>query len=187
VNELFWLLGAIVVLVVAHVVCHKYRLGPYSPKLWGPIEPVLTWPPPPDARCGEKPTPKERGELPQPQVADRRLADRYPWLTFDEALVYDGALKKLATDRALRLVELAKVTHVEVYCYWRIGRDGTPTVSICDDPMGHPHAHLVRVPIPEDVQKCIDATKNPPLCLVVGKHGEPTGECPKPSNEPETP
>jgi hypothetical protein len=76
---------------------------------------------------------------------------------------------------------------VEIWCYWRIGRDGTPTVSICDDPMGHPHAHLVRVPIPEDVQKCIDATKNPPLCLAVGKHGEPTGECPKPSNEPETP
>lgn len=78
-------------------------------------------------------------------------------------------------------------TYVETWVYWRIARDGTPTVSICDDPMGHPHAHLVRVPIPEDVQKCIDATKNPPLCLVVGKHGEPTGECPKPSNEPETP
>jgi hypothetical protein len=76
--------------------------------------------------------------------------------------------------------------YVEVWIFWRISRDGTPTASICDDPMGHPHTHLVRIPIPEDVQKCIAATKNPPLCMVLGKSGKMTGACPEPSNETET-
>jgi hypothetical protein len=112
-----------------------------------------------------------------------KLAHAYPWLSLDEAVVYDGARRKLTVGRVLELAKLAERTHVDVWCYWRIARDGTPTVSICDDPMSHPHAHLVRIPIPDDVQKCIVATKNPPLCLVVGKHGEPTGPCP----EKETP
>ena len=76
---------------------------------------------------------------------------------------------------------------VEVFVYWRIARDGKPTVSICDDPMGHPHAHLVRVPIPEDVQRCIAAVKNPPLCMVLEKTGKHAGECPKPTNETSAP
>lgn len=78
-------------------------------------------------------------------------------------------------------------SYVEVFLYWRIARDGTPTVSICDDPMSHPHAHLVRIPIPEDVLRCIAATKNPPLCLVVGKQGYATGPCPETTNETSAP
>jgi hypothetical protein len=73
--------------------------------------------------------------------------------------------------------------YVEVFMYWRIARDGTPTVSICDDPMSHPHAHLVRIPIPEDVQKCVAATKDPPLCMVLTKFGKHEGPCPQTSNE----
>lgn len=72
---------------------------------------------------------------------------------------------------------------VDVFMYWRIDRAGKPTVSICDDPMSHPHAHLVRIAIPEDVRKCIDATKNPPECLVVDKKGYAVGECPKQESE----
>lgn len=74
---------------------------------------------------------------------------------------------------------------VEVFMYWRIGRDGKPTASICDDPMGHPHVHLVRIPIPEDVQKCIAAVKHPPLCMVLNKFGRSEGVCPT-TNESET-
>ena len=66
---------------------------------------------------------------------------------------------------------------VKTWVYWRIARDGTPTVSTCDDPMGHPHAHLIAIPIPEDVQKCIAATKNPPLCMVLQKNGRHVGDC----------
>ena len=77
-----------------------------------------------------------------------------------------------------KALQRGEIPHVDVFMYWRIDRAGKPTVSICDDPMSHPHAHLVRITIPEDVQKCILATKNPPLCLIIGKHGEPTGPCP---------
>lgn len=76
--------------------------------------------------------------------------------------------------------------YVETWVYWRLDRDGTPTVSICDDPMGHPHAHLIRVPIPADVQKCSAAVKAPPLCMVMTKFGKAEGSCPQSSNETET-
>ena len=75
---------------------------------------------------------------------------------------------------------------VEVWMYWRIGRDGKPTASICDDPMGHPHVHRVRIPIPEDVQKCIAAVKDPPMCMVMNKFSKSEGTCPT-TNESETP
>lgn len=68
--------------------------------------------------------------------------------------------------------------YVEVFIYWRIDRAGKPTASICDDPMGHPHVHLIRIPIPEDVQRCIAAVKDPPLCLIMTKFSKATGECP---------
>lgn len=73
--------------------------------------------------------------------------------------------------------------YVEIFVYWRIARDGTPTVSICDDPMGHPHVHLVRVPVPKDVQQCIAAVKDPPACMVMDKFSRAVGDCPKPTNE----
>lgn len=75
-------------------------------------------------------------------------------------------------------------TYVEVFIYWRIDRKGKPTASICDDPMGHPHVHLIRIPVPEDVQRCIAAVKDPPLCMVMSKFSKPEGACPKQESEP---
>lgn len=75
----------------------------------------------------------------------------------------------------------------ELWCYWRIDRDGNPKPSFCDDPMGHPHVHLIRIPVPEDVQRCIAAVKDPPMCMVMNKFSRPEGECPKPTNETTAP
>lgn len=76
------------------------------------------------------------------------------------------------------------VPYAEIWCYWRIDRDGKPKPSFCDDPMGHPHVHLIRIPVPEDVQRCIAAVKDPPMCMVMNKFSKPEGACPNQKSEP---
>ena len=126
---------------------------------------------------GEKPTPAEHGELPQTDDG---------WVAIPGREVRRMLAGKRAEIQQERADAIENTKSVSVWCYWRIARDGTPTVSICDDPMSHPHTHLVRIPIPEDVQKCVAATKDPPLCMVLGKSSKMLGKCPEPSNETET-
>lgn len=119
----------------------------------------------------------------------RRAPSRHDCKLSQEELSYfQSRLREIEDAQTGRptLGDLKIAPTVSVWCYWRIDRDGTPAVSICDDPMGHPHVHLVRIPIPEDVQKCIATTKDPPLCMVLSKSSKMLGPCPQPSNETET-
>lgn len=146
----------------------RYDFSKIAPARSAQVEPTEPWPrtPKPSAELSprEKKWLDERlGDLMR-EADNRRCRESWPPTWFPE--------------------EAPAGRYVEVFMYWRIDRAGEPTVSICDDPMSHPHAHLVRIAIPEDVQKCILATKNPPECLIIDKKGYAVGACPKQESEP---
>lgn len=73
--------------------------------------------------------------------------------------------------------------HVEKWVYWTLDKTGKPMCHFCDGPLGHPHIHLVRIPIPADVLACSEDIKNPPLCLIHDKFSWATGPCLKQESE----
>lgn len=74
--------------------------------------------------------------------------------------------------------------YVEKWVYWTLDKTGAPMCHFCDGPLGHPHVHLVRIPIPADVLACSEDIQNPPLCLIHDKFSRATGPCDKQESEP---
>ena len=70
------------------------------------------------------------------------------------------------------------------YLYWKLDRTGNPIPDFTDTPHLYPHAHLVEIPVPQDVQDCMSEFQHPPACLVIEKTGLMAGNCTtKPTNE----
>lgn len=83
-----------------------------------------------------------------------------------------------------RFQKLTAGRTVRRYIYWKLNRNGLPEPDFTDTPHLYPHAHLVEIPIPEDVLACMAEFKNPSVCLVLDKFGKSRGDCHEGSVDP---
>lgn len=61
---------------------------------------------------------------------------------------------------------------VDAWIYWHLDRDGNPVPDFTLTPHLYPHTSRVRIPVPEDVQKCMAQFSEPATCLLLTKFGQ---------------
>jgi hypothetical protein len=65
------------------------------------------------------------------------------------------------------------------HIFWKLDAEGNPVPDFTDTPHLYQHAHLVEIPVPQDVQDCMSEFKDPPPCLIIEKSDLMAGDCPE--------